>query len=293
MGYGKWSSTEYGRYRSSYSSRSREDIFTANRHRRMDPRMDPFRVNMRESRDSPEHPNSLAVSLYLDVTGSMGMVPEDLVRNQLGGLMDTMLAQGVTSPQLMFSAIGDHRCDRAPLQLGQFESSTQLINDGLGRLFLEGGGGDAPESYLLAWHAAARHTSLDCWEKRREKGFLFTVGDDTTHATFEAAAQTKIFGYDSARTVSAADLLTEAQERYHVFHIHIDHGRGGQNARVADSWYDLLGKRSVSLRDYHQLGMLVATIVSVMGGAEADDIVGRQDEHTRKEIAAAIKNIHI
>lgn len=291
MGHGKWSSTEYSRYRSSYASRSREEIFTANRHGRMDPRMDPFRVGMRESRDSQDHPRSLAVSLYLDVTGSMGMVPEDLVRNQLGGLMDTLLLQGVTDPQLMFSAVGDHRCDRAPLQLGQFESSTQLINDGLGRLYLEGGGGDAPESYLLAWHAAARHTSIDCWEKRREKGFLFTVGDDATHGVFEAASQMNIFGYQSARTVSAIDLLAEAQERYHVFHVHIDRGRDGQRSRVADSWYDLLGKHSLGLRDYRQLGLLVATVVSVIKGADADDIMKRQDDHVRREISHTIDTL--
>ena len=291
MGYGKWSSAEYGRYRTSYASRRTDDIFTANRHGRIDPRLDPFRVGMRESRDSAEHPATLAVSLYLDVTGSMGMVPEDMVRNQLGGLMGTMIGQGVTSPQLMFSAVGDHRCDRAPLQLGQFESSTQLVNDGLSRLWLEGGGGDAPESYLLAWHAAARHTSIDCWEKRQQKGFLFTVGDDTTHTVLEGNSLQKLYGYDRTQSERATDLLTEAQRSYHVFHINLDHGRSGQSARVTDQWYDLLGKRAITLTDHRKIGLLVATIVAVMSGADADTIVKNQATDTRRELSDALNSL--
>ena len=291
MGYGKWSSSEYGRYRSSYAGRSRDDIFAANRHGRIDPAMDPYRVGLRESRDSVEHPCSLAVSLYLDVTGSMGMVPDDLVRNQLGSLMNTMIEQGVTSPQLMFSAIGDHRCDRAPLQLGQFESSTQLVNDGLSRLWLEGGGGDAPESYLLAWHAAARHTSLDCWEKRQRKGFLFTVGDDTTHTNFEHQAQCKIFGYERAQTVTARELLAEAERTYHVFHVNLTHGRNQQRTHVDDHWYGLLGKRAISLGDYRKLGLLVATIVAVMQGGDAGDTMRQENETTRRELLTTLDGL--
>jgi hypothetical protein len=136
------------------------------------------------------------------------MVPEDLVRNQLGSLMDTMLQRGVTDPQLMFSAIGDHYSDQAPLQVGQFESSTELVNEGLKKFYLEGGGGGSgEESYLLAWQVAAQHTSIDCWEKRRKKGFLFTVGDERTHHTIEAQRQLQLFGYDAANNRSAADLL--------------------------------------------------------------------------------------
>lgn len=287
MGYGKWSSSEYAGFRRRYAGKGRDDIFTSNKHRRMDPKLDPFRVGMRESRDSAEHPRSLAIATFLDVTGSMGHIPHDLVSNQLGSVMDTLLDHGVTDPQLMFSAVGDHRCDQAPLQFGQFESSTQLINDGLTRLFLEGGGGDAPESYLLAWHAAARHTSIDCWEKRREKGFLFTVGDDTSHDLFEARAQMNMLGYDHAQSVSARALLAEAQERYHVFHIHV--GRAGRqtNSRVMNYWTALLGKRFIVLEDYKKLGLLMAMIVSLFQGAAAGAVSQVSDETVRRALAGA------
>ncbi|WP_020569079.1 hypothetical protein [Neolewinella persica] len=289
MGYGKWSSTDYAAYRRSYAGKSRDDIFTSNKHRRIDPKMDPFRLGIRESRDSPEHPNSLAIGLFLDVTGSMGHIPHDLVANQLGSMMDTLTSHGVQSPQLMFSAVGDHRCDKAPLQVGQFESSTQLVNDGLSRLFLEGGGGDAPESYLMAWHAAARHTSIDCWEKRQQKGFLFTVGDDTSHAQFEANFQSTIFGYDQAKTVTDRELLIEASERYHVFHIHV--GKNQQqtaNARVANYWEPLLGKHFITLPDYKQLGLLVAMVVAIMTGSLAADVMRGQQPGLQRAVTDAL-----
>ncbi|MFT5999926.1 MAG: hypothetical protein ACI81P_002385 [Neolewinella sp.] len=289
MGYGKWSSTDYATYRRSYAGKSRDDIFTSNKHRRIDPKLDPFRIGMRESRDSAEHPNSLAIGLFLDVTGSMGHIPHDLVANQLGSMMDTLTDHGVQSPQLMFSAVGDHRCDKAPLQVGQFESSTQLVNDGLRRLFLEGGGGDAPESYLMAWHAAARHTSIDCWEKRQQKGFLFTVGDDTSHHQFEANFQSTIFGYDQAKTVSDRQLLLEVSERYHVFHIQV--GKNQQqtaNARVANYWAPLLGKNFITLPDYKQLGLLVAMVVAIMTGSPAADVMKGQLPGLQRAVTGAL-----
>lgn len=288
MGYGKWSSSEYAGYRRSYARKGRDEIFTANKHRRIDPKLDPFRVGMRESRDSAEHPESLAIAMFLDVTGSMGHIPHDMVSNQLGSVMDTLLDHEVKDPQLMFSAVGDHRCDKAPLQFGQFESSTQLINDGLTRLFLEGGGGDAPESYLLAWHAVARHTSIDCWEKRRQKGFLFTVGDDTSHDVFEAHSQLQLFGYDHAQAVNARTLLAEARERYHVFHIHV--GRGGRqgNPRVMNYWSDLLGKHFIVLDDYKKLGLLIAMIVAMHTRPASGAIAQLEDESVHRALESVL-----
>ena len=41
---------------------------------------------------------------------------------------DTKLGRGVAHPQLMFMAIGDATADQAALQVGQFESTAELIN---------------------------------------------------------------------------------------------------------------------------------------------------------------------
>jgi hypothetical protein len=78
----------------------------------------------------------------------------------------------------MFGAIGDATCDRAPLQVGQFESDNRMDDD-LSRILLEGGGGgQKTESYELAMYFMARHTAADCYEKRGKRGYLFIIGDE-------------------------------------------------------------------------------------------------------------------
>ncbi|MGR9053887.1 MAG: hypothetical protein ACU84J_14670, partial [Gammaproteobacteria bacterium] len=174
MGYGSYS-LEQRTIRSEklgYTTKSAREIF---RQRSINSSMNPYGVRLRESRDSAEHPNSLSIVLALDVTGSMGSIPHHLVKQGLPHIMGNIMQHGIKDPQLLFLAVGDHECDRSPLQVGQFESNDELLDKWLTDVFLEGGGGgNEGESYLLAWYFAAFHTAIDCFEKRREKGFLFT-----------------------------------------------------------------------------------------------------------------------
>ena len=85
----------------------------------------------------------------------MGHVPHALVQDGLPHIMETILKKGVEDPQVLFLAIGDHTCDEAPLQVGQFESSDELLDRWLTDVYLEGhGGGNDGESYMLAWYFA-------------------------------------------------------------------------------------------------------------------------------------------
>ena len=69
-------------------------------------------------------------------------------------------------PQILFAAVGDATCDAVPLQVGQFESDNRM-DQHLENMVLEGGGGGSKhESYELMLYVAARHTAIDCWEKR-------------------------------------------------------------------------------------------------------------------------------
>lgn len=88
------------------------------RQRECHPLMNPRGVRGRESRDSDAHPNSLGIAFALDVTGSMGKIPEALARRELPEFMKILATCQVADPQLLFLAVGDATCDRAPLQVG-------------------------------------------------------------------------------------------------------------------------------------------------------------------------------
>jgi hypothetical protein len=289
MGYAKWSSDAYAHLRSTYATKSRDDIFKANRSRTMHTSVNPSGLKFRESRDSDAHPASIAIGVFLDVTGSMGRIPELLVRHKLSNMMDTLVSHGVRSPQVMFSAIGDHLSDRAPLQVGQFESGARELSNGLSNLFLEGGGGGQNrESYLLAWLAAGRHTSIDCYEKRGQKGFLFTVGDERNWEALSPEHVLSIMGYQSERPLEAATLLEEAQRMYHVYHIHINETGYRDNPEVIGYWRKTLGERLLILDDHNALAELIASTVAVCQGIPLHHATASFDSKTADSVSKAL-----
>jgi len=157
------------------SQKSTAQIFTSyDLHEDLDPK-----GTNRESRDSDENPESTAIIIGCDVTGSMGFIAENLIREGLGVLFEEIYdRKPVSDPHIMVSAIGDVDSDRVPLQVGQFEADLKITED-LEKVYVEGnGGGNNKESYDLPYYYAAYHTSIDCFEKRNKKGYIFTIGDE-------------------------------------------------------------------------------------------------------------------
>jgi hypothetical protein len=125
---------------------------------------------VRESRDSTTHPNSTAIGVVFDETGSMAETPL-IFQRQLPKLMGLLLRKGyIEDPQILFGAIGDYpNGERASLQLGQFESGIEM-DDCITHIYLEKqGGGTYEESYQNALYYFAQRTSCDCYEKRGKK----------------------------------------------------------------------------------------------------------------------------
>lgn len=261
MGHGKFSRKAYAKLSKSkaYDTKSRSQIFTS---ANIDPEMNPQKIHLRESRDSDEHPNSLAIVVGLDVTGSMGFVPENIVKDTLPDLVDTIIQAGYPDPQVLFVGLGDFVYDRAPLQVGQFESSTELLDRWLTRVYLEGGGGgNEGESYNLAYLFAARHTAIDCWEKRRQKGFLFTIGDEPCLANIPGDIIKRLTPAAQASTVTTADILKEAQEKYKVYHMHLEHNDTARRPHRRAGWKELLGQNLSIVQNYKDVAKKIAHIV--------------------------------
>jgi len=245
--------------RAGYGSKSASEIFTQNAKRMAHESMNPRGIVFRESRDSAVHPNTVPIVLGLDVTGSMGHIPHDLIKEGLPKLMGGIIQGGVPDPALLFLGIGDHECDHYPLQVGQFESGDEELDMWLTRTYIEsGGGGNAGESYLLAWYFAAFHTRTDAFEKRNQKGLLFTVGDEPCLKTLPASSIREIMGAGQ-QTFTHRELLEEAKKRYEVFHINVLHS--GQAMNADKGWKDLLGQNCLSITDYRDVPYVIKDVV--------------------------------
>lgn len=285
MGFSSWSNDAYSHLKTTYATKSSNDIFSS----KASVDMLPKGIDVRESRDSDEHPDSLAVMVFLDVTGSMGRIPEIIVKEKLGALMNTIIDNGVEHPQIFFGAIGDHHCDSTPLQVSQFESGTDELDKWLTSIFIEGGGGGQNmESYLLAWLFAGRHTSIDCFEKRNTKGFLFTIGDEMSWNEITSSKLKDLMGYPQGENVTDVQLLEEAQRLYNVYHIHINEASYKDDPRVLGYWKNLLGERLIVLNDYNMVSEVIATLIAVQHGADMANVVSKFDSKTADVVSNAL-----
>lgn len=202
--------------------------------------MNPLKVT-RESRDSEAHPTSVAVAVFMDVTGSMSDTPRAM-QAALPKLMQSLVDAGVAHPQVLFGAVGDAVSDAAPLQVGQFEAGIETDDD-LGRIYMEGnGGGSMHESYQNALYFAARHTSIDCFEKRNQKGFLFLIGDEYPYDKVSKHEALSLFGDTLQADIPVQDIIKEAQEKYHVYFIIPQQTSHGRDPQIRKRWETLLGK---------------------------------------------------
>lgn len=243
-----------------YMTKSADEIFTQSKERRIHESMIPSKALIRESRDSETHPNSVPIIIALDTTASMGTIPLHLVREGLPKMVGNIIQKGIPDPQILFLGVGDHECDQAPLQVGQFESGDAELDLWLTRTWLEkGGGGNGGESYFLAWYFAANHTVLDSFEKRAEKGLLFTIGDEPCLHSLPKRSVEELMGKPSQGSYTDVQLLEAAQEMYDVFHIHIMQGSAGR--RSLGYWQNLLGQRCIVVEDYEKVGDVISDII--------------------------------
>lgn len=282
MGAGRWTIDSYSaaaRFRAATGTSA--FAYSDGGASRTHPALDPKGVVVRESRDSVEHPESLAIAVLLDVTGSMRDVPRAL-QERLPKLLGLLLRKGyVAHPQLLFGAVGDATCDRAPLQIGQFESDNRM-DDQLGSLVLEGGGGgQMTESYELAAYFMARHTAIDCWEKRGRKGYLFLIGDEMPYSAVDPRLVHAVIGDPAYREpVTVEAIFAELRRRWEVFYILPEGSSYAGDRRVLGAWRKLLGEHVIALADLDAacetialaIGMREGTVDLAAGLADLADV---------------------
>lgn len=262
MGGGNWSADTYQTTRKSKAAQGVPDMSYDHTVRKtgvvkVHDKLDPKAVNqngpytdqnIRECRDSDDHPESVPIIVLFDETGSMGSVPRVVVK-RLSELFGLLLRKGyVVDPQIMFGGVGDAYTDRVPLQVGQFESDNRLDED-LAAIYLEGnGGGQSKESYELAAYFVARHVVTDAWEKRGKKGYFFLIADEGVYTHVDPAQVRAIIGGTSdamAEPISTEVIFEEIKERWNTYIIRPANGGYRGDKGIIGQWEKLLGAEHV------------------------------------------------
>ena len=292
MGDARWSPSDWKSYTDKTTSgRTRDKVFS--RHE-INPDFNPLNIETRESRDSVANPRSNAIIVGFDETGSMGKIPDSFVRKGLGTMVTEILKRApVSDPHIMIMGLGDAWHDKAPLQVTQFEADIRIAEQFKGIYLESGGGGNKWESYNLAWYFAARKTSIDCFEKRKKKGYLFTVGDEMPPPTLNAKHVKTITGDIIERDLQSRDVLAMAARSYHVFHIVAEEGHHFQayGEEVSEAWRDLLGQRVLMLSDYHKLAECVVSAIEINEGRDVNEVTESWSEETSLVIADAVNSL--
>lgn len=258
MGHGNYSHAAHAALIADRAARPGAEVFTQ---RSTHALMNPKGLTVRESRDSAEHPNSLGIVFALDVTGSMGDIPQILARKELPTFMKLLMDCGVTDPQLMFMAIGDANSDAAPLQVGQFESTAELMDQWLTRSYLEGGGGGTgEESYELAFYVLAQHTDMDCWVQRKKRGYLFMTGDELPYPVVSRHHIEALIGEKLDEDIPIEEVIAAAAETHHLFFLIPDAQRRGW---CESRWRELLGDQVICLASPDDACAVAAGIVAL------------------------------
>ena len=265
MGHGNYSFAAHTALIAGRAHQARNEVFQQTQCHAL---MNPKGLKVRECRDSADHPEALGIVFALDVTGSMGDIPHLLAKKELPNFMKLLGESGIADPQVMFMAVGDATSDRAALQVGQFESTAQLMDQWLTWSFLEGGGGGTGhESYELAIYVAAQHTDADNWVKRKKKGYFFMTGDEMPYPAVSRHQVEALLGERLDEDIPIEEVVAAAAEMYHLFFLIPDPARANW---CGQRWTELLGDHAIRMESPRDACTVAASIVGLTEGRIKD-----------------------
>jgi hypothetical protein len=175
-----------------------------------------------------------------DVTGSMGTLPKTIF-DKMPMIAGQIAENGyLDDPQVCIAAVGDVRCDSAPIQVGDF-TLIRNLDDWLKRVWLEGGGGgNGGESYEYAGYFFDRY----CEIPEAVTPFLLITGDEDFRDTLYKSDLDRHFGGKHEET-TAREVFDSLKRKFknNVFLIHRYFGDG--DAKIVSHWCELLGDEHV------------------------------------------------
>lgn len=300
MGSGTWNSQQWGSYaKQNVTGKTQSQVFSQSRlHEDVNPLK--FTNGIRESVDGDDHPNSTPVAIFTDVTGSMGILAETVVRTLDTVCQELLDRKPVTDPHLLTGATGDAYTDSSPFQATQFESDIRIAEQ-TQKLFLErNGGGNGGESYALAWLFAAMMTATDSYDKRNKKGYLFTVGDEPVHGVEGSGQgrewgvtreQAKSFlGLEIERDLTADECLAMARKKFNVFHIVISTHSMYRDGVLA-TFGRIMPDNLLWLEDVNALSETIVSAIEVNEGRDKQSVADSWGDGKSVVVANALRDL--
>lgn len=288
MGRGSYRSSDWDKLRNSRGINQAAGVNQIFRNNQLKPQYDPKNINIRESRDSEDSPESTPIIISFDDTGSMGYLATEIAKNSLNKTITEIYdKKPVTNPHVMCAAYGNIG-DPAPLQVTQFEADIRIVEQLLDMWILLRGRGDSGDP--LIWYFAANHTSIDSYEKRGKKGFLFTIGDDDIKKDLSGPDIHALFGdTDLPDEITVKEILEAAQEKYHVFHIVTKPLR----SNVYPHWRELLPDNTalVEKENVEHLYMVIISLMQLVNGQDRNEIIAQWPSNVQAAIKSALKDI--
>jgi hypothetical protein len=289
MGSGTFNTTTYYQAAKVYQTQSQKSLFQKTN---ILDSFNPLKVTTRESCASKEHSDPTSIIIACDVTGSMGKIPENLLKGGLGKIMESLLSiKAISNPQVMFAAIGDTECDGAPLQVTQFESDNR-IEAQLKDLYLEGGGGgNSVESYHAIWYFAAYKTKLDSLDKGK-KGLLFTIGDEMLPTVLKGDHIRKFIDKNYKGTdILTSQLLDDVTKKYDVFHLVVQDTHTYTTVIGADKvntcWKKYLEERAILVPNYTEISEKIISTIKSLCELNPTKSITMNDQGAQKTTSAS------
>jgi hypothetical protein len=224
------------------------------------------------------------VIVAVDVTGSMANWPFEIF-DRLPLLYNT-LSQYREDLEICFAAIGDAAVDDWPLQVTTFAAGFDL-EQLLGSLYGEGGGGDAPESYGLFAHWVNTHVKIPDLD---EPPFLIVFGDVTMHTKVPKAQIEHYLGDRTRGDVDAIRSWQQVSKRWNTWFLRRPTGKPGDV--VDQQWGEAIGEQKIfHIQDEQRAVDYAMGLVARAWGYFADfqdNMRARQSEETVQSVSAPI-----
>jgi hypothetical protein len=295
MGGGSFDSKRYYDDTTTRATRGIDDFSYTKTATAIHPSLDPTRINTKpgkklESRDSAEHPESNAVLLCFDVTGS-NYTRAVQAQKALPSMM-ALLPKYLPDAQVAVAANDDFFvAPTMALQISEFESDNRVDEHIRNIILVRNGGGNDGESYDLALYAAARKTSIDCFDKRGRKGYFFIYADEPFFEQVSARQVQDVFGDSIQRDIPIAEIIAEARKQYEVFVL----WPVGGYAHAHDQYIRLFGEEYVIVLQHpERICEVVAATIGIneekvdAATAIADLVSVGQDATTAKSLVNSL-----